>query len=97
LQPEVQPGRAARCADASIAAYQRFLSPLLGSHCRFYPSCSSYAREAISRYGFLRGSWLTICRLARCQPLSRGGYDPVPGTGQAEHAACADSESHRPA
>lgn len=94
MQTEVSRSRAARYADASIAAYQRFLSPLLGANCRFYPSCSSYAREAISRYGFLRGSWLTVCRLARCQPLSRGGYDPVPTAVKAEHTGCADPDSH---
>ena len=97
MQPEAGRSRAARCADASIAAYQRFLSPLLGANCRFYPSCSSYAREAISRYGFLRGGWLTLCRLARCQPLSRGGYDPVPAPVEAEHTHCADPDSHGPA
>lgn len=61
-----------------IAAYQRWLSPLLGSRCRFHPSCSAYARTAIARFGAARGSWLALCRILRCQPLCRGGLDPVP-------------------
>lgn len=76
--------RPAAAASRVIDAYQRYLSPWLGSNCRFYPSCSSYAREAITRFGLLRGGWLTVRRLARCQPFSRGGYDPVPC---ARHAA----------
>ena len=61
-----------------IAAYQRYISPLLGSHCRFYPSCSEYARTAIARHGIRRGGWLAIKRLSRCHPLHPGGVDPVP-------------------
>jgi len=63
-----------------IALYQRALSPLLGSRCRFYPSCSAYAREAIDRHGALRGGTLATWRILRCQPLCRGGLDPVPST-----------------
>lgn len=73
-----RPGPAARAADRLIAGYQRWLSPALGAHCRFYPSCSCYAREAIARFGLLKGGRLALWRLLRCQPLSRGGYDPVP-------------------
>lgn len=72
------PGLAARALDRLIAGYQRWLSPALGVHCRFYPSCSSYAREAIARFGLLRGGRLSLWRILRCQPLSRGGFDPVP-------------------
>ncbi|HRD64579.1 MAG TPA: membrane protein insertion efficiency factor YidD [Candidatus Competibacter sp.] len=63
---------------ALIRAYQLFLSPLLGNHCRFYPSCSQYAREAIERYGVTRGVWLAIRRVLRCHPWHPGGVDPVP-------------------
>lgn len=58
--------------------YQRFISPLLGQRCRFYPSCSHYAAEAIARHGALRGSYMTICRVGRCHPGCEGGNDPVP-------------------
>jgi putative membrane protein insertion efficiency factor len=61
-----------------IRIYQLALSPFLGGHCRFYPSCSCYAHTAIGEHGALRGSWLAVCRLLRCHPLARGGYDPVP-------------------
>ena len=61
-----------------IRAYQVLLSPFLGSHCRFTPSCSQYATEAIRRYGALRGSWLAVKRIGRCHPFCDGGYDPVP-------------------
>jgi putative membrane protein insertion efficiency factor len=61
-----------------LAAYKRFLSPLIGSRCRFLPSCSDYARVAIARFGIARGVWLATMRLLRCQPLCRAGFDPVP-------------------
>ncbi|MCS7000657.1 MAG: membrane protein insertion efficiency factor YidD [Bacteroidota bacterium] len=63
---------------AFIRAYQRWLSPLLGSHCRFYPTCSQYALEAIERHGSLKGWWLALRRLLRCHPWHPGGFDPVP-------------------
>ncbi|MCX7929098.1 MAG: membrane protein insertion efficiency factor YidD [Chlorobi bacterium] len=61
-----------------IRAYQRWISPLLGSNCRFYPTCSHYAAEAIEQYGVINGSWLALRRLLRCHPWHPGGYDPVP-------------------
>jgi putative membrane protein insertion efficiency factor len=61
-----------------IRLYQLTLSRALPPSCRFYPSCSQYSYEAISRYGIVRGGWLGLKRLARCQPFHPGGYDPVP-------------------
>lgn len=61
-----------------IRAYQLFLSPVLGSSCRFEPTCSSYALEAINKHGSLKGSWLGIKRICKCHPWGKEGYDPVP-------------------
>ena len=61
-----------------VRAYRRGLSPLLPPSCRFHPSCSQYAEEALERHGALRGGWLSACRLCRCGPWHPGGYDPVP-------------------
>ena len=61
-----------------IRGYQLAISPLLGPSCRFYPSCSHYAIEAIETHGSLRGVWLTIKRISRCHPWHEGGFDPVP-------------------
>jgi putative membrane protein insertion efficiency factor len=61
-----------------IKAYQILLSPLLGNNCRFTPSCSHYSCQAMQKYGFLRGLWLTIARLLRCHPWHAGGHDPLP-------------------
>ncbi|MBI2123335.1 MAG: membrane protein insertion efficiency factor YidD [Armatimonadetes bacterium] len=61
-----------------VRAYQRFVSPYTPPTCRFAPSCSSYAVEAISRYGPWKGTRLTVARLLRCHPFHPGGYDPVP-------------------
>ena len=63
---------------AMIRFYQKYISPLNPPSCRFYPSCSNYALEAIERYGAVHGGWMAVKRVARCHPFSPGGYDPVP-------------------
>lgn len=75
-------------AALTIRVYQWTVSPLLGPACRFHPSCSQYALEAVLRFGVLRGGLLAVKRLARCHPFHRGGFDPVPsgrGTHPHEH------------
>jgi putative membrane protein insertion efficiency factor len=61
-----------------IRLYQLLLSPLFAGSCRYYPSCSQYTYEAVTRYGWLRGSWMGMKRIGRCHPFAKGGYDPVP-------------------
>ena len=61
-----------------ISVYRKLISPMLPPSCRFYPTCSAYAYEAVSKYGPGKGSWLAIRRILRCHPLNPGGYDPVP-------------------
>ena len=63
---------------ALIRLYQRFISPLTGAHCRYYPTCSQYAIEALKKHGFVKGSILSAKRILRCNPLFKGGVDPVP-------------------
>ena len=63
---------------AFVQLYRIFLSPFLGGACKFYPSCSQYAQEAIALHGARRGSWLALRRLGRCRPWTKGGFDPVP-------------------
>jgi putative membrane protein insertion efficiency factor len=79
--PEAAPGRVARVAravaTAPIVAYQKFVSPALPRRCKYEPTCSRYAVEAVRRYGILRGLVLAGWRLLRCNPFSHGGYDPV--------------------
>lgn len=65
-------------ARSIIRAYQLVLSPLLPPSCRFFPTCSEYGYEAIGKYGFFKGGWMSIKRVARCNPFCKGGYDPVP-------------------
>jgi putative membrane protein insertion efficiency factor len=70
----------------AIRLYQRFLSPLLGQNCRFHPSCSQYAIEALREHGVVKGSALAVWRILRCQPFCRGGLDPVPPSRSRPHA-----------
>jgi putative membrane protein insertion efficiency factor len=76
LAPRIMSMR--KLAIALITAYQRAVSPLLGQTCRFEPSCSRYAQEAIEKYGVAHGAWLGLKRIGRCHPFHAGGYDPVP-------------------
>ncbi|MCD6306843.1 MAG: membrane protein insertion efficiency factor YidD [Deltaproteobacteria bacterium] len=61
-----------------ISIYQCFISPFWAPSCRFYPTCSTYARHAFSRYGILKGGWLALVRILKCHPFHPGGYDPLP-------------------
>ena len=91
-QPTVS--RPTALAMACVRAYRVLLSPVLPPSCRFEPSCSCYAIEALQRFGALRGSWLAAKRVARCHPWCSGGFDPVPAVA----AAGADSQAEpRPA
>ncbi len=69
---------AARLLVVTVRLYQVSLGTFLGGHCRFHPTCSQYAVEALQTRGALRGSWLTLRRILRCHPFGGGGYDPVP-------------------
>jgi putative membrane protein insertion efficiency factor len=68
-----------------LTVYRRWLSPMMGPHCRFTPSCSAYAIDAVATHGAARGSWLAMRRLAKCQPFFTGGYDPVPMPARGAH------------
>ena len=70
-----------------IRCYQLLLSPLMGRHCRFHPTCSCYAHSAITQHGCMRGGWLALRRIARCNPLCAGGIDPVPEPPQQREAS----------
>ena len=68
----------ARVLLTPVYSYRYFISPLLGVNCRFTPTCSAYAIEAIEKYGALRGGWLAVKRIVRCHPFGGSGHDPVP-------------------
>ncbi len=78
---------------ALLKVYRAVISPLYGPVCKYYPSCSAYALEAVSVHGAAKGSWLAVRRLASCHPWAVGGYDPVPGTAAAQ--AWAQERSQR--
>ena len=78
MRPPIVVGPIVVGLTAAIRAYRYVISPMLGPTCRFYPSCSCYAEEALQQHGALRGSYLTVRRLLRCHPWHEGGYDPVP-------------------
>lgn len=71
----------------AIRAYQYAISPLLGNHCRFHPSCSCYTHEAIQKHGVVKGTWLGVRRIAKCHPWHEGGYDPVPNNTNKDRVA----------
>jgi hypothetical protein len=75
-----------------IRLYQCTLAYLLGGHCRFTPTCSQYALEAVLRHGVVKGWWLAICRVCRCHPLCRSGYDPVPPAPDDMHDSGAETQ-----
>ena len=81
---------------ALLAIYKRLLSPLLGARCRFHPSCSDYARVAVARFGSWRGGMLALWRILRCQPLCRGGFDPVPERFTMHRCATPPDGAHSP-
>lgn len=80
------PSPLARLLLLAIRLYQATLSPLIGGHCRFQPTCSRYAAEAVQRFGACRGAAMSIRRLGRCHPCGGAGYDPVPDAGPKDHA-----------
>lgn len=81
---------------ALLAIYKRLLSPVLGARCRFHPSCSDYARVAVARFGSWRGGMLALWRILRCQPLCRGGFDPVPERFTMRRCATPPDGAHSP-
>lgn len=86
-----------RLAVLPIRFYQRCISPFLPPTCRFRPTCSQYALEALLEHGLLRGTWLALRRILRCHPFAEGGYDPLPRPGGAGGGAADGPEPSRPA
>ncbi len=81
---------------ALLKAYRAVISPLYSNVCKYYPSCSAYALEAVTVHGAARGTWLAARRLGSCHPWAEGGYDPVPGTAAAEEWAVEQAAKHSP-
>jgi putative membrane protein insertion efficiency factor len=86
----------ARFLIAMIRLYRLFGSLWLGNQCRFHPTCSSYALEALEQHGALKGSWLAARRLSRCHPFCEGGFDPVPETTEKNHVKHSHVTPHEP-
>jgi len=82
---------------ALLKAYRFAISPLYGQVCRYHPSCSAYALEAVTVHGSIKGSWLAVLRIARCNPWARGGYDPVPPRTGRGSTPKSDTRASRPA
>lgn len=80
----------------AVGFYSRAISPALPARCRFYPTCSAYAAEAIARHGAPRGSWLAVKRLVKCAPWHPGGVDLVPGTAAAGRSSCSTEHAAPP-
>ena len=87
---------ARKMIQAPIRLYRKFISPMKPQSCRFYPSCSQYALEAIDEYGALHGGWMAVKRIARCHPFHPGGYDPVPPNPRKSKATREHTGGHRP-
>lgn len=79
---------ASKTLIAFVRLYQLLISPLLGANCRYQPTCSAYALEAVERFGPLHGSWIAVKRIARCHPFGGSGYDPVPDPGRDNRPGC---------
>ena len=75
---KLKPYQPAFWAHGLVGVYRRLVSPLLGDNCRYRPTCSEYAQDALQNHGLIKGLWLAVRRLARCHPWRDGGYDPVP-------------------
>jgi putative membrane protein insertion efficiency factor len=77
----------------AIAGYRRFISPLLGDNCRYRPTCSEYAQDALRIHGLARGGWMAVRRIGRCHPFHEGGYDPVPPARSADRTSAPQGNS----
>jgi putative membrane protein insertion efficiency factor len=88
---------AVRAVVYSIQLYRHMVSPLRPATCRFIPTCSQYAVDALTEYGLIRGSWLAVARLAKCGPWHRGGWDPIPDRECRSHFAAAANAAEHPA
>lgn len=87
------PGIATRFLITGVHMYQVMLGPLMGGHCRFMPTCSVYSIEALQTHGAIKGTWLTIRRIIRCQPWGGSGYDPVPCLGKDSKVISGNSDN----